>query len=152
MATKKLSLISNLKNTYAQWTIKVRVLKFWEGLDTKKSITSGLVTSGSGLDYILVDQKGNCIHAKVLKSSKESFKDKLEEQKTYIISKMSVYRPELGYRPTKHEFMVFFNANTNVQEVDEMATMPKFSFDFIKLNTLADQKDNIYLNGKQYNI
>ncbi|KAF5188648.1 hypothetical protein FRX31_021765, partial [Thalictrum thalictroides] len=87
MATKKLSLISDLKNTYAQWTIKVRVLKFWEGLDTKKSITSGLVTSGSGLDYILVDQKGNCIHAKVLKSSKESFKDKLEEQKTYIISK-----------------------------------------------------------------
>ncbi|PIA45799.1 hypothetical protein AQUCO_01600202v1 [Aquilegia coerulea] len=35
MASKKLSLITDLKNLYGPWTIKVRVFKFWEGIYKK---------------------------------------------------------------------------------------------------------------------
>ncbi|KAF5187355.1 hypothetical protein FRX31_023058 [Thalictrum thalictroides] len=137
MAGRNLSLINELKNGYVQWTIKVRVFKFWEGAK------NGVPT---GLDYIFVDEKGNRIHGMVLKSNKCKFNGILEEQKIYILTNISVFKPELKYRPTRHDFMAVLNANTAVQEVTELSDFPRYSFDFIKLNTLAQHNNNDFLN------
>ncbi|PIA32938.1 hypothetical protein AQUCO_04300121v1 [Aquilegia coerulea] len=139
MANNKLSLIADLKNSFAPWRIKVRVFKFWEGIDPK--------TGGpSGLDYIFMDEQGSRIHGKVLKFNRERFVHKLEEGKIYILSKISVCHAEQMYRPTRREYMVFLNASTVVQEINEINGFPKYSFDFVKLNTLAEHKDNVFLN------
>ncbi|KAF5195886.1 hypothetical protein FRX31_014527, partial [Thalictrum thalictroides] len=139
MANKKITLIADLKNKFASWSIKVRVFKSWEGIDPK--------TGGpSGLDYIFVDEQSSRIHGKVLQSKRDRFEGKLEEGKIYILSKISVFQAEHNYRPTRREFMVFLNASTTVHELNEIDGFPKFSFDFIKLNTLAERKENVYLN------
>ncbi|KAF5176298.1 hypothetical protein FRX31_034115 [Thalictrum thalictroides] len=42
--------------------------------------------------------------------------------------------------------MAVLNANTVVQEVTELPDFPRYSFDFIKLNTLAQHNNNDFLN------
>ncbi|KAF5190125.1 hypothetical protein FRX31_020288, partial [Thalictrum thalictroides] len=139
MASEKISLIDDLKNSHAPWKLKVRVFKFWEGKDPKTG-------SPAGLDYIFIDEQGSRIHGKVLKFNRARFIDKLEEGNIYILSKVSVYTAEQHYRPTRREYMVFLNNSTIVQRVDEIDDFPKFSFDFIKLDTLAERRDNVFLN------
>ncbi|KAF5179337.1 hypothetical protein FRX31_031076 [Thalictrum thalictroides] len=90
--------------------------------------------------------QGSRIHGKVLKFNRARFIDKLEEGNIYILSKVSVYTAEQHYRPTRREYMVFLNNSTIVQRVDEIDGFPKFSFDFIKLDTLAERRDNVFLN------
>ncbi|TVU16344.1 hypothetical protein EJB05_39903, partial [Eragrostis curvula] len=134
MALRKLS---ELTTKGPPCAIKVKVIRLWDSINNR---TDELMS----LDMILIDEKGDVIHATIGKNLIDTYRPQIRESAIYSFSNFRV-QDSLRYRPVSNELKIAFNYNTKVKEVKEQSK--KFQenyFEFASNDTLKqrENKDN----------
>ncbi|KAF9605484.1 hypothetical protein IFM89_017503 [Coptis chinensis] len=116
--------------------VKARVSRLWfpfNPLNRKQTF---------GIDMLLIDEKGDQIHAKVQDSLKDKFEEKVEEGKIYTFEKFEVDKEDKSYRLVRFNCKILFTKATIVtptNEDDKIIENYKFTFvGFEKFLTTED--------------
>ncbi|CAF1822178.1 unnamed protein product [Brassica napus] len=103
--------VSQLKPYKSMWRIKVKIIRMW-----KQYTAQG----GETIEMVLVDSKGDKIHASVKKDLVEQFDPVLMEGFTKILINFAVTHACGSYRTTKHAYKIAFVSTTKVRPCEEL--------------------------------
>ncbi|KAH0929467.1 hypothetical protein HID58_015194 [Brassica napus] len=103
--------VSQLKPYKSMWRIKVKIIRMW-----KQYTAQG----GETIEMVLVDSKGDKIHASVKKDLVEQFDPVLVEGFTKILINFAVTHACGSYRTTKHPYKIAFVNTTKVRPCEEL--------------------------------
>ncbi|RID63262.1 hypothetical protein BRARA_E02279 [Brassica rapa] len=103
--------VSKLKPYKSMWRIKVKIIRMW-----KQYTAQG----GETIEMVLVDSKGDKIHASVKKDLVEQFDPVLVEGFTKILINFAVTHACGSYRTTKHPYKIAFVNTTKVRPCEEL--------------------------------
>ncbi|CAN6882701.1 unnamed protein product [Brassica oleracea] len=103
--------VSQLKPYKSMWRIKVKIIRMW-----KQYTAQG----GETIEMVLVDSKGDKIHASVKKDLVEQFDPVLMEGFTKILINFAVTHAWGSYRTTKHAYKIAFVSTTKVRPCEEL--------------------------------
>ncbi|CAN6888563.1 unnamed protein product [Brassica oleracea] len=103
--------VSQSKPYKSMWRIKVKIIRMW-----KQYTAQG----GETIEMVLVDSKGDKIHASVKKDLVEQFDPVLMEDFTKILINFAVTHACGSYRTTKHAYKIAFVSTTKVRPCEEL--------------------------------
>ncbi|KAK3013980.1 hypothetical protein RJ639_008140 [Escallonia herrerae] len=137
--------ISDLKTGAGDnWTIKVRIARIWDG--ENPNLNNEIINS----NMILVDEKGDSIHAIIWKNQRASFLPKVKEGNVYTISKVKIneYVDGATYRPLPNQklFITIFFGTKVESFPQDLETIPRHMFNFLDFSKINDRvEDRTYL-------
>lgn len=67
------------------------------------------------------------------------WREKLEQNKTYIMQNMTVLRNELQYKACNHPFRMFFNGGTTMRAI-ELPDFPPYEFHFTSFAEIKEKQ------------
>ncbi|KAF9626133.1 hypothetical protein IFM89_031260 [Coptis chinensis] len=116
--------------------VKARVSRLWfpfNPLNRKQTF---------GIDMLLIDEKGDQIHAKVQDSLKDKFREKLEEGKIYTFEKFEVDKEDKSYRPVRFNCKILFTKATIVTPTNEDdKSIENYKFTFVGFEKFLATED-----------
>ncbi|KAL1804946.1 hypothetical protein ACET3Z_028014 [Daucus carota] len=140
---EKYSTIEKLKNGVDGYKIKVRVIRLWRG-STKDG------EEFKNFNIVLIDQKGQRIHAFVPTKCADDFQHQLHLGRVFSINHFAVqlYKQSDKYRMLRNPTQLVFTNDTEIQELaDDGVTIPLDGFDFYDLSQLEElSKQTTYLS------
>ncbi|KAK7318588.1 hypothetical protein RJT34_03291 [Clitoria ternatea] len=95
------------------WRMKVRVLQLWKVPNTIYPSQDG------SIEMVVVDEMADRIQVTVKSIHTYLFERVLSEGNVYIFSNFIVALNDQVYRPTKHEFRMFFKRDTQARLVED---------------------------------
>ncbi|CAN0881355.1 hypothetical protein LINGRAHAP2_LOCUS14192 [Linum grandiflorum] len=110
--------IEELSTRPAIWTLRVRVSREWVATNLKNTVQHQ--------NFILINENGNDIWAKVPLNLMANFENFLQEQKVYTIHDFRVKNALGDSQPIQ------ITAFTIVTEIEDIPAIPKYNFTFIK--------------------
>ncbi|CAN0916125.1 hypothetical protein LINGRAHAP2_LOCUS29543, partial [Linum grandiflorum] len=116
--------IEELSTRPAIWTLRVRVSREWVATNLKNTVLHQ--------NFILIDEKGNDIWAKVPLNLMANFENLLQEQKVYTIHDFRVKNAPRDYQPIANRYAIELTAFTIVTEIEDIPAILKYNFTFIK--------------------
>ncbi|MQM21759.1 hypothetical protein Taro_054805, partial [Colocasia esculenta] len=132
----KIDFIDEINPFKETWKIKVKVTTLW---NTSKFNNLEEVFS---IDFILIDEKGGKIQARMKKSLFNKISCQLKEGSSYVITNFGVGENIGSYKPTQHAFRINFLYSTSVRECHDML-MPTKSFDFIAFEDITSNRIDV---------
>ncbi|XP_014664472.1 PREDICTED: cell death protein 3-like isoform X2 [Priapulus caudatus] len=124
--------IDSLTPYQNRWSIKVRVTK-------KTNIRTWSNSRGEGklFSLDLIDESGE-IRATAFNQECDKYFDMLELDKVYIITKAQLKTANKKFATIQNDYEMTFNRDTEVTLcMDESASIPKMSFNFVPISELA---------------
>ncbi|KAG4981103.1 hypothetical protein JHK82_034353 [Glycine max] len=101
----------------------------------------------TSMEMVLLDAKGDNIHAYVKKSLKKDFKDVIQEDNADLFENLLVALNDYQFKTTPHKFKLNFMGSTKCKDVHD-DSIPKFSFDFMSFtDILGKTRENILLGN-----
>ncbi|KAL0009125.1 hypothetical protein SO802_010627 [Lithocarpus litseifolius] len=125
--------LSKLSMDRDNWTIKVRVLRMWDAINTKNN-------EFISLDMIFIDEEGSTIHAIVRKNQARTFRPQLLEGRVYTIKNFRVESTKGEFRPVHNDIKIWFMTITTIMESNEdMNSIQKYCFEFADYDQIQNQ-------------
>lgn len=131
--------VRDIKSEKENWRIKVRVVRIW-------NVPSFLnLEQPNSIEMVLVDDKGDKIHASIIKQLVYMFQGKLVEGDCYKLCYFGVALVSGSYRTTSHEYKLLFLMRTKVQKC-EAPSISRFGLSLIKCaDVKAHKSESVYL-------
>ncbi|EDV22084.1 uncharacterized protein TRIADDRAFT_50671 [Trichoplax adhaerens] len=125
--------ISSLTPYQNRWTIRTRVT-------SKSEIRKWSNSRGEGklFSVDLIDESGE-IRATAFRDQVEKFYDVLEVNKVYYISRCSIKTANKNFTSIKNDYEMTFTNETAVEPCDDIASLPKVSFNFVRIGDIENQ-------------
>ncbi|XP_063939643.1 uncharacterized protein LOC135148407 [Daucus carota subsp. sativus] len=143
MASSQYTTIDNLKTGVDTYRIKARVISLWRG-STKEG------EEFKSFNIVLIDQKGQRIHAFVPTKCAEEFQYQLYLGKLFSIKNFDVqhYKQTDKFRFLRKDTQLVFSKEMEIQELpDDGVTIPADGFDFYDLSQMEElTKQTTYLS------
>ncbi|XP_057455307.1 replication protein A 70 kDa DNA-binding subunit A-like isoform X2 [Lotus japonicus] len=131
--------VSELRSGKEQWRIMVKVIRIWY---SKGFASSKLPLS---LECVLIDDKGNKIHANIKKTLMYKFEKLLVEGNVYSLSGFVLVDNTGDYKTTRHNYKICFMFKTEVRPMNQF-TMDVFPYTFVSFpQILSPDYDGNYL-------
>ncbi|XP_065625430.1 replication protein A 70 kDa DNA-binding subunit D-like [Quercus suber] len=125
--------LSKISTDRDNWTIKVRVLRMWDAINTKNN-------EFISLDMIFIDEEGSTIHAIVRKNQARTFRPQLLEGRVYTIKNFRVENTKGEFRPVHNDIRIWFMTITTIMESNEdMNSIQKYCFEFADYDQIQNQ-------------
>ncbi|KAF8083383.1 hypothetical protein N665_0776s0008 [Sinapis alba] len=103
--------VSDLKPFKSTWKIRVKIVRMWKQY-------SGVV--GETIEMVVVDSKGDKIHATVKKDQVSQFQPFISEGDSKLIVNFAVTQSTGSYRTTSHPYRVVFLSTTRVRVCENL--------------------------------
>ncbi|CAA0383876.1 unnamed protein product [Arabidopsis thaliana] len=128
--------VSQLHSHLSTCKVKVRIARLWayHKKDRPKDIT--------GIDLLLVDDKGERIQASIRSQLLSKFQEKLEEGDCYMIMNFEISDNGGSYRASSHPYKINFMSMTHVKKCDEQIPNLEFRFNFVPFSDIQARTDN----------
>ncbi|XP_057418071.1 uncharacterized protein LOC130712255 [Lotus japonicus] len=118
--------VSELRSGKEQWKIMVKVIRIWY---SKGFASSKLPLS---LEMVLMDSKGNKIHATIKKTLMYKFEKLLVDGNVYSISGFVLVDSCGDYKTTRHNYKICFMFKTEVRPMNQFP-IEVFPYTFVSL-------------------
>ncbi|CAL0305314.1 unnamed protein product [Lupinus luteus] len=126
--SRPFDLLKDLNDSKHLWKIAVRVNEIWY---------VQLPPKPGHLEMILMDCKGDKIQVSVKKDEFNEWREKLVENKTYVMHNFNVMLNDLQFKACDHAYRMQFTAGTTLKERD-FPDIPQFEYDFKKFGEILD--------------
>ncbi|KAF6147474.1 hypothetical protein GIB67_021300 [Kingdonia uniflora] len=144
MTTKSYNLIEKFNHTIDRWKIKVRISRMWYMYDfiDKKDINR--------IDMLLIDEKGDQIHAIIYKKLVSSNEKTLQEGNVFLIDRFSVEHQQGNYRPCDNKYKITFKWDTKVTFMEGMHDqIPLYKCQFVNFRDIPSRHNiNMFLTDQ----
>ncbi|KAJ1386568.1 Nucleic acid-binding, OB-fold [Sesbania bispinosa] len=118
------------------WRIKVRVIKLWRSSYFKDNNNKPMI------EFVVLDERGGRIQCTVKSIHVYLFENSINEGNVYMLENLSVALNSGKYKPTMHEFRMFFKRETRVTLVED-SSIPLYGFSFVPfVEILNETKDD----------
>ncbi|XP_020082553.1 uncharacterized protein LOC109706160 isoform X2 [Ananas comosus] len=136
--------IKDLKPEIEECALKCRVTRIWDAVNTKAN------NDFISLDLILIDEKGDQIHAVIKKVHATHFRPLIQEGKIYVISNFKVLLNRLSFRPVHNNYMISFYAITSIKEIkNDIIGIQRHQFEFLDFHDVPKRLNNdLHLTGE----
>ncbi|XP_050262011.1 replication protein A 70 kDa DNA-binding subunit D-like isoform X3 [Quercus robur] len=125
--------LSKISMDRDNWTIKVRVLRMWDAMNTQNN-------EFISLDMIFIDEEGSTIHAIVRKNQARTFRPQLLEGRVYTIKNFRVESTKGEFRPVHNDIRIWFMTITTIMESNEdINSIQKYCFQFADYHQIQNQ-------------
>ncbi|XP_050255277.1 replication protein A 70 kDa DNA-binding subunit D-like [Quercus robur] len=125
--------LSKISTDRDNWTIKVRVLRMWDAINTKNN-------EFISLDMIFIDEEGSTIHAIVRKNQARTFRPQLLEGRVYTVKNFRVESTKGEFRPMHNDIRIWFmTITTNMESNEDMNSIQKYCFEFADYDQIQNQ-------------
>ncbi|KAK9987747.1 hypothetical protein SO802_027986 [Lithocarpus litseifolius] len=125
--------LSKLSTDRDNWTIKVRVLRMWDAINTKNN-------EFISLDMIFIDEEGSTIHVIFRKNQARTFRPQLLEGRVYTIKNFRVESTKGEFRPVHNDIKIWFMTITTIMESNkDMNSIQKYCFEFADYDQIQNQ-------------
>ncbi|KAJ1412634.1 hypothetical protein SESBI_20365 [Sesbania bispinosa] len=126
------------------WRIKVRVIRLWRSSYFKDNNNKPMI------ELVVLDEQGSRIQCTVKSIHVYLFENSINEGNVYMLENLSVALNSGKYKPTMHEFRMFFKRETRVTLVED-SSIPLYGFSFVPfVEILNETKDDSRLVGIQF--
>ncbi|CAH8266535.1 unnamed protein product [Arabidopsis lyrata] len=127
--------VSQLSFDLSTCKVKVRIARVWayHKKDRLKDIT--------GIDLLLVDDKGDRIQASIRSQLLTKFQGKLEEGDCYMIMNFEILYNGGSYRASSHPYKINFMSMTHVKKCEQIPNL-EFRFNFVPFSDIQARTDN----------
>ncbi|PIA58946.1 hypothetical protein AQUCO_00400066v1 [Aquilegia coerulea] len=141
MACTDYHYLSEVNDSSERWKVKVRISRKWNVIDFESQEDT------LRIDMVLLDEKGDQVHATIPKRQIMKFSTILHEGDVYFLHKFGVSPVKSNYRPVRHPYRVFLKWDTMIKPATNIRpTFPKFKFDFVEYGDIKLRlKDKTYL-------
>ncbi|XP_045797898.1 replication protein A 70 kDa DNA-binding subunit E-like [Trifolium pratense] len=109
----KYNSISEISPSKETWNVLVRIVRMWFVKDMKRDALP------YSLEMVLMDKKGEKIHATVRRTLIYKYEKELTEGHVYSISNFSVATNVGSYRTTNHAYKINFQFGTKIKKFDD---------------------------------
>ncbi|ODV93347.1 hypothetical protein PACTADRAFT_51948 [Pachysolen tannophilus NRRL Y-2460] len=132
--------IDQLSPYQNNWTIKARV-------SYKSDMRTWSNQKGEGklFNVNLLDET-NEIRATAFNDIADKFYDLLQEGKVYYISKARIQQAKPQFSNLSHPYELSLDRDTEIEECEDAADVPKLNFNFVKLNKIQDLEANAVID------
>ncbi|XP_019225606.1 PREDICTED: uncharacterized protein LOC109207180 [Nicotiana attenuata] len=110
---------------------QVRVVRLWENPDRDRPNTP------FSIEIIVMDEKGDCIHASIGRSFIQRFNQQIKDMGLYIMKNFVVCPNNMKLKTKDHKFKLMFTHKTTIEEIHD----PHFNMCIFKFKTY-DQLSN----------
>ncbi|KAH0765266.1 hypothetical protein KY285_001137 [Solanum tuberosum] len=117
--------ISEINSKLMYWKLKVRIVRLWENTDRDRP------DCPFSIEVILMDEKGDRIHASLGRSLFPNFRESIKEMGLYFIKNFVVCPNTMKLRIKDHKFKLMFTKKTVVEEIED----PHFSMSIFKFKS-----------------
>ncbi|KAJ1437362.1 hypothetical protein SESBI_03690 [Sesbania bispinosa] len=118
------------------WRIKVRVIRLWRSSYFKDNNNKPMI------ELVVLDEQGGRIQCTVKSIHVYLFENSINEGNVYMLENLSVALNSGKYKPTMHEFRMFFKRETRVTLVED-SSIPLYGFSFVPfVEILNETKDD----------
>ncbi|KAH0645346.1 hypothetical protein KY284_033230 [Solanum tuberosum] len=132
--------ISEINSKSMYWKLKVRIVRLWENTDRDRP------DCPFSIEVILMDEKGDRIHASLGRSLFPNFRESIKEIGLYFIKNFVVCPNTMKLRIKDHKFKLMFTKKTVVEEIkDPHFSMSIFKFKSYTQSTNPQEFDNTEL-------
>ncbi|KAJ1419474.1 Nucleic acid-binding, OB-fold [Sesbania bispinosa] len=134
-------LICNVKggSEHKIWRIKVRVIRLWRSSYFKDNNNKPMI------ELVVLDEQGGRIQCTVKSIHVYLFENSINEGNVYMLENLCVALNSGKYKPTMHEFRMFFKRETRVTLVED-SSIPLYGFSFVPfVEILNETKDDRHL-------
>ncbi|KAH0729552.1 hypothetical protein KY290_000677 [Solanum tuberosum] len=105
--------ISEINSKLMYWKLKVRIVRLWENTDRDRP------DCPFSIEVILMDEKGDRIHASLGRSLFPNFRESIKEMGLYFIKNFVVCPNTMKLRIKDHKFKLMFTKKTVVEEIED---------------------------------
>ncbi|XP_040362959.1 uncharacterized protein LOC112167361 isoform X1 [Rosa chinensis] len=96
-----------------------------------------------GLHYVLIDERGDAIHAIIDESHYPVVTNKMEEGRVYDIFRYHSRENDFPFKVIDHEAHLSFNRMTEFKQVqDSSSSIPRYAFNLLDFSELDDKKED----------
>ncbi|PRQ34233.1 putative replication protein A, OB [Rosa chinensis] len=96
-----------------------------------------------GLHYVLIDERGDAIHAIIDESHYPVVTNKMEEGRVYDIFRCHSRENDFPFKVIDHEAHLSFNRMTEFKQVqDSSSPIPQYAFNLLEFSELDDKKED----------
>ncbi|KAL9167002.1 hypothetical protein ABFS82_05G067700 [Erythranthe guttata] len=128
----------DLKPCRFDWKVVVRVMRLWKV--PSKSNPNEMIS----IDMVLIDNKGDKIHASIKRNHLKKFELIVNEGNTYIFQNFMVAPSDPRFRSTRHTHKIVFISTTRV--TDFLAeNIPVVTFNFTDFRDIINNGDDTWL-------
>ncbi|KAJ1402374.1 hypothetical protein SESBI_28066 [Sesbania bispinosa] len=128
------------------WRIKVRVIRLWRSSYFKDNNNKPMI------ELVVLDEQGGRIQCTVKSIHVYLFENSINEGNVYMLENLSVALNSGKYKPTMHEFRMFFKRETRITLVED-SSIPLYGFSFVPfVEILNETKDDRRLVGEVLNL
>ncbi|KAJ1378390.1 hypothetical protein SESBI_47922 [Sesbania bispinosa] len=118
------------------WRIKVRVIRLWRSSYFKDNNNKPMI------ELVVLDEQGGRIQCTVKSIHVYRIENSINEGNVYMLENLSVALNSGKYKPTMHEFRMFFKRETRVTLVED-SSIPLYDFSFVPfVEILNETKDD----------
>ncbi|KAJ1407816.1 hypothetical protein SESBI_24005 [Sesbania bispinosa] len=118
------------------WRIKVRVIRLWRSSYFKDNNNKPMI------ELVVLDEQGGRIQCTVKSIHVYLFENSINEGNVYMLENLSVALNSGKYKPTMHEFRMFFKREIRVTLVED-SSIPLYGFSFVPfVEILNETKDD----------
>ncbi|CAN6245739.1 unnamed protein product [Urochloa humidicola] len=126
----KYTLLPELRLRDRQSEIRVRVARKWEYREDDNA-------PAQHIDLVLVDEKGNVMHARIPQAQIAQHDPNIQENGTYIIKRFRVANLKDNYRPVHADYMLEFTCYTQIDVAENPPdTFPKYVYKLTEFDDL----------------
>ncbi|KAJ1398112.1 hypothetical protein SESBI_31349 [Sesbania bispinosa] len=122
---------------YKIWRLKVRVIRLWRFANFQENNNSNVKPM---IEMVVLDEQGGRIQCTVKSFHVYLFEQNLVEDNVYMISNLNVALNSAKFKPTSHEFRMFFKRETEVRWVED-STIPVNAFCFVPYNDILNESN-----------
>ncbi|XP_017225090.1 uncharacterized protein LOC135149445 [Daucus carota subsp. sativus] len=131
------SYLSNINGGVEDWLLRLRVCRLWESTNTRENTLISM-------DMVLIDEKGNLMHASVPRHLVSRFKRHVSECKLYSLRNVKITTNTYPYRPLASDKKLLFLATIEVVKLDADAVrIGMHGFQFVSLPVLQARADDV---------
>ncbi|KAJ1409100.1 Nucleic acid-binding, OB-fold [Sesbania bispinosa] len=123
------------KNPLKVCRIKVRVIRQWRSANFKDSSHKPMIK------MVVLDEEGGCIQCTVKSIHVYLFEGIVLEGNIYMLENVSVALNSAKFKPTIHEFRLFFKRETQVRMIED-SNIPMNGFSFVPFTDILNEKND----------
>ncbi|KAL7120563.1 hypothetical protein ACP275_02G129200 [Erythranthe tilingii] len=128
----------DLKPCRFDWKVVVRVMRLWKV--PSKNNPNEMIS----IDMVLIDNKGDKIHASIKRNPLKKFELIVNEGNTYIFQNFMAAPSDPKFRSTRHTHKIVFISTTRV--TDFLAeNIPVVTFNFTDFHDIINDWDDTWL-------
>ncbi|KAE9607651.1 putative nucleic acid-binding protein [Lupinus albus] len=129
--SRPFDMIMDLNDTKHLWKIVVRITEIWYVQIPPKP---------GHVEMVLMDSKGDKIQVSVRNEEFNEWKERLVENKTYVMHNYNVFRNELQFKVCDHTYRMQYTADTTLKQ-KEFPDIPKKEYSFKKFGDIWELHD-----------